>query len=92
MMARAAPIKVSKKAKPTIKPQARSAFIRAKYVGTAVKARRPKPALIKASPIIQSSSVKDTITQTYSFDGVAILAYVCRRLPKSPNPDPTLQW
>jgi len=88
------PKTVSKKAKRRIKPKpkAKSSFIRAKYVATAVKAPRLRPALIKRSPITQPSSVTDTVTQKYSFDGVAILAYLCRRLPKAPNPDPTLQW
>ena len=94
MMARAAPITVSKKAKPIIrpKPKAKSTFIRAKYMATAMKAHRLKPVLVKRSLITQPSSAKDTVTQTFSFDGVAILAYLCQRLPKSPNPDPTLQW
>lgn len=32
------------------------------------------------------------VTETFPFDGVFVLAYTCKRLPKSPNPDPTLKW
>ncbi|MBS0155296.1 MAG: hypothetical protein JSS38_11920 [Nitrospira sp.] len=34
----------------------------------------------------------DLITETFPFDGLFVLAYVCKRLPKSPNPDPSLKW
>ncbi|NOU11409.1 MAG: hypothetical protein HOO98_15530 [Nitrospira sp.] len=34
----------------------------------------------------------ELVTETFPFDGVFVLAYACKRLPKSPNPDPTLKW
>lgn len=34
----------------------------------------------------------DLVTETFPFDGVFALAYVCKRIPKAPNPDPTLKW
>jgi hypothetical protein len=33
-----------------------------------------------------------SVTETYSFDGVIVLAFVCKRIPLSPNPDNNLQW
>ncbi|PGM06397.1 hypothetical protein [Bacillus thuringiensis] len=33
-------------------------------------------------------SDSETVTETYNFDGVIILAFICQRVPKSPNPDP----
>jgi hypothetical protein len=32
------------------------------------------------------------VTETFPFDGVFVLAYLCKRIPKAPNPDPTLKW
>lgn len=32
------------------------------------------------------------VTETFPFDGVFVLAYMCKRIPKAPNPDPTLKW
>ncbi|MFZ2500359.1 MAG: hypothetical protein WAW90_00010 [Minisyncoccia bacterium] len=37
-------------------------------------------------------SKTDFVIETFPFDGVFVLAYVCKRLPKSPNPDLTLKW
>lgn len=34
----------------------------------------------------------DLVTETFPFDGVFVLANVCKRVPKSPNPDLTLKW
>jgi hypothetical protein len=72
----------------------KKAFLRAKYEGMTIKAPSWKPTLVAVSPINKPSAEKEkeTVTKTYSFDGITVLAYVCRRLPKSPNPDLTLQW
>ncbi|MGW8959969.1 hypothetical protein [Paenibacillus sp. NPDC055715] len=35
-------------------------------------------------------STEETVTETYNFDGVAVLAFVCRRVPRSPDPDPNI--
>jgi len=32
------------------------------------------------------------VTEKVNFDGVGVLALVCKRLPKSPDPDGALQW
>lgn len=32
------------------------------------------------------------VTETFNFDGVFVLAFMCKRLPKAPNPDLTLKW
>jgi Ricin-type beta-trefoil lectin domain-like len=34
----------------------------------------------------------ELVTENYNFDGVVVLAFVCKRMPRSPNPDNTLQW
>lgn len=44
---------------------------------------RPKPPVEEPAP---------TPPQTSAIDGIQIIAFVCGRLPKSPNPDPNLQW
>lgn len=32
------------------------------------------------------------IEEKYTFNGVVVLAYICKRIPKSPNPDFSLKW
>lgn len=32
------------------------------------------------------------VTETTEFDGISVIALVCHRLPKSPNPDSSLRW
>lgn len=48
------------------------------------------------NPIITSPKPNppgdEIVTEKYDFDGVFVLAYACKRLPKSPDPDPTLKW
>jgi len=90
----ATPLRAGPKKVPAISERDKTAFVHAKYVGMTVKAQPLKPALVAVSPINRPSpeKEKETVAQTHSLDGVVVLAYVCRRLPKSPNPDPTLQW
>ena len=45
---------------------------------------RPPPAPPTPAPNI--------ITQQGTRDDISILAFICKRLPKSPNPDPALTW
>lgn len=66
-------------------------FVVTKYDGTTIKTpvvdippKRPPPNT--------GNPPGDLVQETYHFDGVAVLAYVCKRIPKSPNPDKTLQW
>jgi len=35
---------------------------------------------------------EELATETYNLDGAVVLAFVCKRIPKSPNPDNTLEW
>jgi hypothetical protein len=34
----------------------------------------------------------EIVTEDYSFDGVIVLAFVCKRVTKCPNPDNSLEW
>jgi hypothetical protein len=90
----ATPRRVDPKKAPVIVARNKTAFVRAKYTGMTVKARPIKPALVALSPMNKPSPEKarKTVTETHNFDGITVLAYVCRRLPKSPNPDSSLQW
>jgi hypothetical protein len=49
----------------------------------------PRPLPPPPTPRLPSSQ---TITQQGSRDDISVLAFICKRLPKSPNPDPTLTW
>ncbi len=62
-------------------------YANTKYIGTTIKA----PVFtIPPKPIEPSTEL---VTETYNFNnGVVVLAYVCKRTPKSPNPDDRLVW
>jgi len=49
---------------------------------------RPIPKPVPTKPAPPSTQVVDEVT----LDGVVILAYRIRRVPKSPDPDPALSW
>lgn len=67
-------------------------YVSLKYNGTTIQ--RPKiPRKIFIPPPRQGgTSTSNLTTETFSLDGVVVLAYVCKRVPKSPNPDPNLSW
>ncbi len=51
-----------------------------------------------AKPTLTSFEKPDNIPKndqsidTYDLDGIRVLAFVCKRVPKSPNPDASLTW
>jgi len=51
----------------------------------------PPPPPVPAADIPPSTSNPPTTTSTVSSD-ISILAFICRRLPKTPDPDPSLKW
>lgn len=72
--------------------QIRNSYGIIKYQGTT----------IKSPPIIYQASTRaipfgnipasDILVEPHNLDGVVVLAYVCKRLPKAPNPAKTLVW
>lgn len=70
-----------------LNPRKREHFIDQKYDGLTIKSPRyivpPKQA--EAAPA-------GTVTEPYAFSGVAVLAFICKRVPKAPDPDMTLTW
>lgn len=62
-------------------------FIQTKYIGKTIE-----------TPVsIQDKNVPTNIgsgsyVETYNFDGVTALAFIAKRIPKSPNPDNALNW
>lgn len=77
------------KAKLDIKLPGKNNYIYGKYSGMTIKTpiSMPSPGIIQPS-----EPAADLITETYNMDGVAVLAFVCKRVPKSPDPDNTLAW
>lgn len=66
----------------------------AKYEGTTIKTPR-RSDLFLANPkddLRLQPQNNQLVTETINFDGVSVLALVCKRLPKSPDPDASLQW
>ena len=75
----------------TITPRPASSAVLLRLRGNAFQTLPIATAGPGASPPSPSSST-NTTTQQGTRDEVSILAFICKRLPKSPNPDPTLTW
>lgn len=78
-----------------VRPQA--FYVTAKFKGTTILTPRPRLDIMKSQAEGDPRRPPQTsqfVTENYSFedDGVMVLALLCKRLPKAPNPDPTLQW
>ncbi|WP_437721679.1 hypothetical protein [Sorangium sp. So ce861] len=71
-------------------PFQRQGFIDAKYLGTTIASPRlqipPKP---QEAPPSQTEAL---VSERYDLPGVAVVAYLCKRVPKAPNPDMGLRW
>lgn len=66
----------------------------AKYEGTTIKTPRRYDLILanlKDDLRLQPEN-SQLVTETINFDGVSVLALVCKRVPKSPDPDASLQW
>ena len=68
-------------------PLARKRFIDTKYDGMTIKSPR-----VNVPPKMHEAPASGTVTEPYAFAGVAVLAFICNRVPKAPNPDITLTW
>ncbi|HEX2976037.1 MAG TPA: hypothetical protein VHO68_08865 [Bacteroidales bacterium] len=71
----------------------KQSYTNAKYKGTTFEALRESQIhrILEDDPRIQLEN-NELVTEKIDFDGVIVLALVCNRLPKSPNPDTSLQW
>ena len=66
-------------------------YMNAKYAGTTIKSPIMEIPKKNELPSNQNRS-EQFVTETIDFEGVIVLAYICKRIPKSPNPDLTLVW
>lgn len=73
-----------------IKLKEKKSYISEKYVGMTIKT--PFSPALPISVEHSGPSNNDLITEAYNMDGVAVLAFVCKRVPKSPDPDDSLAW
>jgi hypothetical protein len=70
-------------------------YANVKFAGTTIRTLRSRQVV---SVPIQRADVRlpprnsQMVTEKVSFDGVSVLALICKRLPKSPNPDGALKW
>jgi len=73
-------------------PELARQYIEVKYKGTTIKT--PISDLpIKSEELSKKFiSSQDLITDSFEFDDLKILAFICKRMPKSPNPDEKLNW
>ncbi|WP_437631124.1 hypothetical protein [Sorangium sp. So ce854] len=73
-----------------VQPSQRQGFIYAKYLGTTIESPRlqipPKP------HEVPPAYTEGLVSEHYELPGVAVMAYLCKRVPKAPNPDPGLKW
>jgi hypothetical protein len=75
--------------KTTLTANVKAKYLDVKSAGTTIKAI---PLKIPTKPLSPDTELSELVTEKYSFDGVYVLAYVCKRVPKSPNPDLSLPW
>ena len=66
-------------------------YVDAKYAGTTIRSPVIKVPEKTDAPATTDVSI-ELVTETFGFDGVAVMAYICKRLPKCPDPDPALKW
>lgn len=83
---------IVKKAEPQVL-KTRLFYKNVKYQGTTIKTLKdivifPKP---EEDPRQQPQN-SQLVTEAINLDGVSVLALVCKRLPKSPDPNTSLQW
>jgi hypothetical protein len=75
-----------------VQPNISKVYVNTKYVGTTIKTPiltvPPKP----ANPGGTTPAQAELVTETFASEGVVVLAYVCKRIPRSPNPDAKLSW
>ncbi|WP_433928241.1 hypothetical protein AB3662_33635 [Sorangium cellulosum] len=73
-----------------IQPLQRKGFIDAKYRGTTIESPRLQipPKQHEHPP----SHNEELVSEPYDLPGVAVVAYLCKRVPKAPNPDMGLTW
>ncbi|UVI32988.1 hypothetical protein [Paenibacillus spongiae] len=46
--------------------------------------------LLAVFPINPPDTAPETVIETFNFNGVVVVAFVCQRVPKSPDPDPNM--
>jgi hypothetical protein len=90
--AAAQPIVITPKEQLASRQRQSDSYVDAKYVGTAIKAPVFKIPDKSNEATGTTGVIAELVTETFSFDGVVVLAYVCKRVPKSPDPDPVLKW
>jgi hypothetical protein len=69
-------------------PKAPAAYALAKYHGTTISTPRKKLVVARAA----IASTTDTVVERQALSGVVVLAFVCKRVPISPHPDPSIEW
>jgi hypothetical protein len=70
-------------------------YAHVKFNGTTIRTLRNRQVIsvpIQRADVRLPPSNSQIVTEKVNFDGVSVLALVCKRLPKSPDPDGSLQW
>jgi hypothetical protein len=70
-------------------------YAHVKFNGTTIRtstSRRLITVPIRRADVRIPPSNSQIVTEKVNFDGVSVLALVCKRLPKSPDPDEALTW
>ena len=76
----------------TMTPRPANLAVLSRLRGNAFQTLPMATATAFTPPPSPPSSSPGTTTQQGTRDEVSILAFICKRIPKSPNPDPTLTW
>jgi len=67
-------------------------FVTARFKGTTVTSLKPMRSHLAMNALFWKKDKPTLVTETYNLEGISILALVCKRVPKCPDPDPNLRW
>jgi len=78
--------------RPAVVMKRNANYTAAKYAKMAIPSPKPPVLGVIDPPPAAAGGGSALVTEPYTFDGVVVLAYVCKRVPKCPDPDPGLKW
>lgn len=73
----------------SLAPAQRNAYVAIKYDRTTIAT---PPIWIPPKQDLPPADTGELVTEPYDLPGVAVIAYICKRVPKAPNPDTALSW
>jgi hypothetical protein len=72
-----------------VEPTQRNAYVAIKYDRTTIAT---PPIWVPPRQDVPPTDAGELVTEPYDLPGVAVIAYICKRVPKAPDPDTALSW